>query len=96
MKDQSDCLGRHKCHGPASWCDECGDVDLVCDDPNCDAHPRGCERLARYRKAIVEVDRLNAELAAATKELDYAEQQWVRYCRGNVFMVAREASEEGK
>lgn len=35
-----DCPGPGKCHGCLSWCDNCGDVDMVCDDPNCSAHDR--------------------------------------------------------
>lgn len=32
-------IGSSGCHGPAGWCDDCGDVDDVCDAyPNCDAH----------------------------------------------------------
>src|SRR5262249_7492760 len=34
----SDCPGKGKCHGCVKWCDECGDVDLVCDAASCNAH----------------------------------------------------------
>lgn len=32
------CEGPGHCHGPMSWCANCGDVGDVCDDPFCDAH----------------------------------------------------------
>lgn len=88
----NDCPGRHKCHGPASWCNKCGDVDLVCDDPRCETHARCHERLARLRKAIANVERLKAQLNYAAKELDEAERAWTRYCKGNVVMVPRAES----
>jgi hypothetical protein len=33
-----DCPGEGKCHGAATWCDICGDVDETCDDLDCDVH----------------------------------------------------------
>jgi len=36
--EESDCPGEGKCHGPVNFCPECGEVDDVCDDPNCDLH----------------------------------------------------------
>ena len=33
-----DCPGPGLCHGSASWCDRCGDVDDVCDAPVCYRH----------------------------------------------------------
>ena len=39
-----DCAGEGRCHGPVSWCPNCGDVTQVCDDPSwCDIHPRSEE-----------------------------------------------------
>lgn len=38
MKNSSDCPGKGKCHGPANWCDRCGDVYRICDSPGCHAH----------------------------------------------------------
>lgn len=38
--DPDGCEGTGKCHGSMGWCDRCGDVSKVCDDPACDAHPR--------------------------------------------------------
>lgn len=32
------CEGEGTCHGSQSWCDCCGDVTWVCDDPSCDHH----------------------------------------------------------
>lgn len=32
-------IGSSGCHGPASWCDDCGDVGDVCSNyRNCDSH----------------------------------------------------------
>lgn len=30
--------GEGRCHGTLVWCDWCGDVTEMCDDPRCDAH----------------------------------------------------------
>lgn len=38
--DPNYCPGPRACHGPMKWCDLCGDVSAVCDDPACDQHPR--------------------------------------------------------
>jgi hypothetical protein len=40
---EPECPGEGKCHGCLKWCNECGDVDHVCDarlafEP-CDEHP---------------------------------------------------------
>ena len=43
-----DCPGEGKCHGCMDWCDQCGDVDEVCDADRCDAHR--CQRCNRVRK----------------------------------------------
>lgn len=88
--NKNECPGRHKCHGPVSWCDECGDVDLVCDDPNCEAHPRGRERRMEFLSAQAEYDRAKAELATAEKRLAEATRKMARYDFGNVVMVARQ------
>jgi hypothetical protein len=32
------CPGVGRCHGCARWCDDCGDVDTVCNSPSCMAH----------------------------------------------------------
>jgi len=87
----SDCPGWLKCHGPTSWCPDCGDVDLICDDPNCDNpyHARASEREANLRAAQLEYSRIEAELRAAGKELDAAERAYLRYHTGNPVMVCR-------
>lgn len=85
----SDCPGRFKCHGPASWCEKCGDVDLICDDPKCDAHSRGVERENRYVTIYAEWSALRAELASKENELAEASEAWARWRLGNPVMVAR-------
>ena len=49
MSPNQECPGRLKCHGPAVWCDVCGDVDLYCDDPECDIHLRIDEKIQQVR-----------------------------------------------
>jgi len=34
------CPGSLCCHGSLKWCPLCGDCGYVCDDPQCDTHPR--------------------------------------------------------
>lgn len=34
----ADCPGEGRCHGCASWCDNCGDVGTMCDAIHCDRH----------------------------------------------------------
>lgn len=89
MNDQSECPGKFKCHGPASWCPDCGDVDLVCDDPECEAHPRYEDRCEREWKAKERMDEALAEYKAASKEWAEATAVMRRYKTGNVVMVAR-------
>ena len=89
MKGSSDCPGRFKCHGPASWCDHCGDVDLVCDDPNWEAHARGEERMAKYRRLYEEFGSLVSETDSKRKEMMMALDEWNRWNNGNPVMVAR-------
>jgi len=60
MKNSSDCPGKLKCHGPASWCDQCGDVDQICDDPECMVHLRMDElerNEAELRRVMVDARR---------------------------------------
>ena len=42
------CPGEGKCHGPVKWCEHCGNVADVCDDPRCDAHAAYCEACGAY------------------------------------------------
>lgn len=39
---KAECPGEGACHGPVKWCDNCGDVDRVCDMDECDAHHPRC------------------------------------------------------
>jgi hypothetical protein len=87
-----ECPGRHKCHGPVSFCDECGDVDLICDDPCCDVHSRGHEREAAWIKARNERDAAEAIAEDARKIASEKLASWVRWRNGNPVMVARKAS----
>jgi len=85
----SDCPGRFKCHGPASWCDQCGDVDLICDDPACEAHARGVERQEMFRKAAAALEQAEVEFRAAQRRYDAAKAHLSRWETGNPVMVAR-------
>lgn len=42
------CPGEGKCHGPMAWCERCGSVANVCDDPRCDTHAAYCETCGSY------------------------------------------------
>ena len=89
MNRDPECPGRGKCHGPQNWCPECGDVDLVCDDPQCDVHLRGEERLARLRAAKIALDRTEADYNVAQRNHAEAEKAFQRWEFGNSFMVSR-------
>lgn len=89
MKDSSDCPGRFKCHGSASWCDQCGDVDLICDDPKCMAHSRYLEKHERVKLARLAYNEIRAKFRDAEKELLEAERDLKRHETGNSVMVAR-------
>lgn len=36
--NKSECPGIGKCHGSLGWCDNCGDVNKMCNDQYCDTH----------------------------------------------------------
>lgn len=91
--NQTDCPGRFKCHGPASWCNECGDVDLVCDDPKCEVHLRSFELVCMEAAAAKKMDEAHAAYKAATKEWADISAKVIRFQTGNVFMVARSQPE---
>lgn len=86
----ADCPGRFKCHGPDSWCDQCGDVDLVCDDPRCDVHARFAERQKARDEAFAALAKANLEQRAAQKVYDDALAAMLRWAQGNPVMVARQ------
>lgn len=87
--DSSDCPGRWKCHGPASYCAMCGDVDLVCDDPECDVHMRTDELRTACDKSRERFNKASKEYESAKKELRYYSDKVFRHVFGNVVMVAR-------
>lgn len=89
MSEPNECPGHFKCHGPASWCDQCGDVDLICDDPKCEAHARGLERHAEVQRLRSEYAVLHAEAESKRKELEEAERSLDRWETGNPVMVSR-------
>ncbi len=94
MRDNlNDCPGRHKCHGPASWCNECGDVDLVCDDPRCEVHARGEERRALVNRLRAEFAETYAANEAKLKELIEALYQLKQWTHGIPVMAGRESRE---
>ena len=87
----SDCPGRIKCHGPASWCPECGDVDLVCDDPNCEVHARFAELERAELQARLNMDNAKYHYQTTCKAWAEASAKLHRFKTGNVVMVARKA-----
>lgn len=89
MKTSSDCPGEGKCHGPASWRDVCGDVDLVCDDPRCDAHDRLPDLEADRIAALEIVREIQRRYEDAKKDLREAEARIFQHKRGGAKMVAR-------
>jgi len=89
MENSSDCPGRFKCHGCSGWCDVCGDVDLICDDPKCDAHDRGSEREKAWREASLRLSDAEYAYLAAKKEELAARRHWERWKTGHPVMVAR-------
>lgn len=84
-----DCPGRFKCHGPVMFCNECGDVDLVCDDPKCQVHARGSERKADFDAKTLAFFKAEQEYKSALKELTESDREWRRWQTGNVIMVSR-------
>lgn len=84
-----ECPGRFRCHGPASWCPECGDVDLICDDPHCDVHLRGAEREARCHVAKMDFDRAWVAMREAEQSLIAASTALGRWREGHPVMVSR-------
>ncbi len=65
MNGDLDCPGEGKCHGCMSWCDKCGDVDCICDFPDCDVHVRLEEAEAEARQTLNETRALRQALASA-------------------------------
>lgn len=90
MSETPICPGRFKCHGPVSWCPECGDVDLICDDPKCDAHPRGKELEKHERLTRLAMLEVMGQYEIRMKEHAEAVRRLERYRSGNVVMVARQ------
>lgn len=87
----TECPGKLKCHGPASWCNECGDVDLVCDDPNCEVHLRFGELKCAEKSARLAMDAAHEEYKVRSRAWDKANEKLRRFTRGNVVMVARKS-----
>lgn len=85
----TECPGRFKCHGPASWCDQCGDVDLVCDDPRCMVHARFKERQRKRDDAFMAWMFAQKAEEEARRAYHDAAAELERYTQGNPVMVAR-------
>lgn len=89
VKDSSDCPGKFKCHGPASWCDKCGNVDLICDDPNCEQHLRWGEKQQIARNAEAEYQSAQYEADRLRRIADAARRAFIRHDTGPAVMVGR-------
>jgi hypothetical protein len=84
-----DCPGRFRCHGLASWCPKCGEVDLVCDDPNCDFHARLAEKIAARTRLRRDYEEKAADARKADRLLADAERDLQRHMTGNPVMAPR-------
>jgi hypothetical protein len=89
MSNKTECPGRFKCHGSATWCDVCGDVDLVCDDPKCQMHIRLSDREAAERIARLAMEEAEHELKMRRQEHEETVRALRRHRNGNARMVAR-------
>lgn len=89
MKASDDCPGPGRCHGPASWCDVCGDVDLICDDPACFIHDRLDELEKRRDEAFERYHHLGELRERAGKEYVEAAEKLRLYKQGKPRIVPR-------
>jgi hypothetical protein len=89
MSDKTSCPGRFKCHAPATWCEVCGDVELICDDPKCQAHIRLSEHKAAERIARLAMEKAEREFKMRRQEHEEALQALWHHQNGNARMVAR-------
>jgi hypothetical protein len=85
----SNCPGKLKCHGPASWCEVCGYVDLICDDPKCEQHLRWNEKQQIARNAEAAYDAAQYEADRLRRVADEARRIFIRHDDGPAVMVAR-------
>lgn len=94
MRNVDDCPGEGKCHGPASWCNVCGDVDVICDDPACAMHARIEEMEEEFRTLAHDYTWARDHLDDLKKDLDGVGERIARFYRrsrqGAVKMVPRE------
>ena len=85
----SDCPGHGKCHGPVNFCSECGDVDLVCDDPECQSHSRYDEKAVAAQDARATFLLAERDYRYARLMLERCERELRRHRNGNPLMCAR-------
>ena len=86
--DIEPCDGPNRCHGCASWCDSCGDVDRICHDDSrqCMAHfclgcGAGPTSISDYRcegcRLTEDIEIAEAEMVrAAERGQDEREERW--------------------
>lgn len=86
--DDLECPGDGRCHGCMQWCSNCGDVDLTCDAPECDSHPRIEDVVVEVCACQWSVKRLERELEQARKELIEVNNRLAHYQRGPYRMVS--------
>jgi len=84
-----DCPGRFKCHGPAGWCNDCGDVDLICDDPRCCVHQRGSDIQLQLEIAFRDKETAWREYGEALARWQHLRRMMDRWESGNPVMVSR-------
>jgi hypothetical protein len=87
-----ECPGNGKCHGPVKWCANCGEVDLVCDDPNCMQHERLAEKRRRKELAKREMEDAKVTFDAARQEYLEAYAAYEDHCDRPSRMVSRKAA----
>jgi len=89
MTESQKCPGRFRCHGPASWCWHCGEVDLHCDDPDCNVHLRLQEKVQQLEVLNVKVRVAEDDLNTFSQLRDEVQRSIRRHLAGAAVMIPR-------